>query len=147
MCLRESPTRQDTNWLAQLQRPARILKFRIYKLEVSFCLGSEKKGADQTARIRAGLSLPWLFAYGIRHIFSWPCSIPKRVLQCKFNYCHPLLQWPWLFNISKIFIGEMEKKKNNNSRMVITNLQIFNLNELFNFAHSEVSGICISYTF
>ena len=27
MCLRESPTRQDTNWPAQLQRPARILKF------------------------------------------------------------------------------------------------------------------------
>ena len=26
MCLRESPTRQDTNWPAQLQRPAKILK-------------------------------------------------------------------------------------------------------------------------
>ena len=36
-------TRQDTNWPAQLQRPARILKFRIYKLEVSFCLGSEQQ--------------------------------------------------------------------------------------------------------
>ena len=40
--LRESLTRQNTNWPAQLQRPARILKFRIYKLEVSFCLGSEQ---------------------------------------------------------------------------------------------------------
>ena len=39
----ESPTRQDTNRPAQLQRPARILKFRIYKLEVSFCLGSEQQ--------------------------------------------------------------------------------------------------------
>ena len=43
MCLRESPTRQDTNWPAQLQRPARILKFWIHKLEVSFCLGSEQQ--------------------------------------------------------------------------------------------------------
>ena len=42
-CLRESPTRQDTNWPAQLQGPARILKFRIYKLEVSFCLGSKQQ--------------------------------------------------------------------------------------------------------
>ena len=32
MCLRESLTRQDINWSAQLQRPARILKFGIYKL-------------------------------------------------------------------------------------------------------------------
>ena len=44
MCLRESPTRQDTNWPAQLQRQARILKFRIYKLDVSFCLGSKQQG-------------------------------------------------------------------------------------------------------
>ena len=43
MCLRESPTRQDTNWPAQLERPARILKFRLYKLDVSFCLGSEQQ--------------------------------------------------------------------------------------------------------
>ena len=43
MCLWESPNRQDTNWPAQLQRPARILKFRIYKLEVPFCLGSEQQ--------------------------------------------------------------------------------------------------------
>ena len=43
MCLRESPTRQDTNCPAQLQRQARILKFRIYKLDVLFCLGSEQQ--------------------------------------------------------------------------------------------------------
>ena len=43
MCLRRSPTRLDTNWPAQQQRPARILKFRIYKLVVSFCLGSEQQ--------------------------------------------------------------------------------------------------------
>ena len=57
MCLRESPTRQATNWPAQLQRPARILKFRIYKLEVSFCLGSEQQRhwsdcADSQADLR-----------------------------------------------------------------------------------------------
>ena len=28
-CLRESPTRPDTNWPAQLQRLARVLKFRL----------------------------------------------------------------------------------------------------------------------
>ena len=29
MCLRESPTRQDTNRLAQSQKLARVLKFRL----------------------------------------------------------------------------------------------------------------------
>ena len=51
---------------------------------------ANNKGADQTARMRttkvlirlrgcAGSSAPLLFAYGIRHIFSWPGSIV---------YCH-----------------------------------------------------------
>ena len=33
MCLQESPTRLDTNWLAQLQWLARILKFQIYMIK------------------------------------------------------------------------------------------------------------------
>ena len=43
MCLRESPTRQDANWPAQLQRSPKILKFRVYKLEVLYYLGSERQ--------------------------------------------------------------------------------------------------------
>ena len=71
-CLRKSPTRQDTNWPAGLQKPARIYKFRIYKLEVSCCL--DNKGADQTARIRR---LICAFVVRIRHkqVFSWRVSI------------------------------------------------------------------------
>ena len=73
MCLRESQTRQDTNWPAQLQRPARILKFRIYNLEVPFRLCSKQQRCWSDCRC-AGWSAPLLFAYGIRHIFSWPGS-------------------------------------------------------------------------
>ena len=58
MCLRESPTRQDTNWPAQLQRPARFLKCWIYKPEVSFCLGSEQQRRwSDCADAQAGLRL------------------------------------------------------------------------------------------
>ena len=58
MCLQESPTRQDTNWPAQLQRPARILKFWINKLEVSFCLGSEQQRRwSDCADVQADLRL------------------------------------------------------------------------------------------
>ena len=72
MCIRESLTRQGTNWPAQLHRAARILKLRIYKLEVSFCLGSEKQ------RRWSDCSDAQLFAYGIRHIFSWPGSFVSK---------------------------------------------------------------------
>ena len=36
-------------------------------------LAVNKKGADQAAQMRR-LYAPILFAYGIRHIFSWPVS-------------------------------------------------------------------------
>ena len=58
MCLRESLTRQDTNWSAQLQRPARILKFRRYRQEVSFCLGSrQQRHWSDCADVQADLRL------------------------------------------------------------------------------------------
>ena len=79
MCLRESPTRQDTNWPAQLQRPARILKFRIHKLEESFCLRQRTTKALIRLRRCAGWSVPLLFAYGIKHIFSWPGSFSNNI--------------------------------------------------------------------
>ena len=72
-CLRESPTKQDTNWPAKLQRLSRILKFRLYKLKVSL---SWQRTTKALIRLRGctGRSAPLLFAYGIRHIFSWPGS-------------------------------------------------------------------------
>ena len=41
------PTWSDTNQAVQLQKMARDLKSRIYKVEGSFYLRSENKGADQ----------------------------------------------------------------------------------------------------
>ena len=41
------PTRSDTNQAVQLQKMARGLKFRIYKVEGLYNLCSENKGADQ----------------------------------------------------------------------------------------------------
>ena len=84
MCLRESPTRQDTNWPAQLQRPARILKFQIYKLHVSFCLGSEQQRrwsdcADAQADLRLCCS-----HMAKRHFFSWPGSNVLKMLRSSF---------------------------------------------------------------
>ena len=49
MCRRESPTRQDTNWLAQLQKLARVLKFRLYNLRYYTIYAVKNKDADQTA--------------------------------------------------------------------------------------------------
>ena len=42
-CLREFPTRSDSNWPAQLQRLARVLKFWLQKLETLHHLGSEQR--------------------------------------------------------------------------------------------------------
>ena len=44
-CLRELPTRSDSNQPSQLQRQARGLQFLIYKLEVLYYLSSETKKA------------------------------------------------------------------------------------------------------
>ena len=43
MCLWESPTRPDTNWPAQPQKLARVLKFRLSNLEILYCLSSEQQ--------------------------------------------------------------------------------------------------------
>ena len=34
----------------------------------------------------AGWSAPLLFAYGIRHVFSWPSSFEKILLLCKWQF-------------------------------------------------------------
>ena len=65
MCLREFPTRPDTNRPAQSQKLARVLKFRLKNLDILYYLSSE--GC-------AGWFVPLLFAYDIRHVFSWPSS-------------------------------------------------------------------------
>ena len=41
------PTWSDTNWAVQLQKMARGLKFRIWKVEGLYYPCSKKKGADQ----------------------------------------------------------------------------------------------------
>ena len=51
-CLQEFPTRSDSNWSAQLRKLVWGFKFWLHKLEILHYLGSENKGADQTARIR-----------------------------------------------------------------------------------------------
>ena len=51
-CLREFPTRPDTNRPARPQKLARVSKFRLYNLGILYYLSSENKGADQTARMR-----------------------------------------------------------------------------------------------
>ena len=87
MCLQESPTRQDTNWPAKLQRPARNL-FRIYKLEVSFCLGSDQQRrwsdcADAQADLRLCCSHMALdtFSHGLAHILK------TSVINACFKLC------------------------------------------------------------
>ena len=42
-CLREFPTRSDSNWPAQLQKLAGCLKFWLQKLETLHYLGSEQQ--------------------------------------------------------------------------------------------------------
>ena len=68
-CLREFSTRPDRNWPAQPQKLARVLKFRLYNLEILYYLS--RCWSDCGC---AGWSAPLLFAYDIGHIFSWPGS-------------------------------------------------------------------------
>ena len=56
------PTCSDTNQAVQLQKMARGLKFRIYKVEGLYYPCSENKGADQL-RVTAKLICVFVFAY------------------------------------------------------------------------------------
>ena len=75
MCLREFPTRPDTNRPAQPQKLARVLKF--WAIEFKYIILSKQRTTKALIRLRgfAGWSVSLLFAYDIRHIFSWPGSI------------------------------------------------------------------------
>ena len=58
-------TRYDPNWPAQLQKLARGLKFRTYKLEVLYYLSSEQQRCcSDCADACTVWSAPLLFAYG-----------------------------------------------------------------------------------
>ena len=86
MCLRESPTRQDTNWPAQLQRPATILKFRIHKLEVSFGLDSEQQRRwSVCANAHADLHL--FCSHMAQDTFSHGLAHMKKLLRVLFPTC------------------------------------------------------------
>ena len=59
------PTWSNTNKAVQLQKMARVLKFRVEKVEGSYYLCSENKGADQFA-VAAKLICVFVFAYAKR---------------------------------------------------------------------------------
>ena len=86
-CVREFPTRSDSNWPAQLQKLAWGLKFWLQKLrDITLSRQRTTKGL---IRLRgcAGWSAPLLFAYDIRHVFSWPSLITKTVVgEDKFSF-------------------------------------------------------------
>ena len=97
MCLRESPTMQDTNWPAQLQRPARILKFRIYKPDVAFCFGSEQQRrwsdcADAQVDLRLCCSHRHKahFSHGLAHLHYtiWGISFTIHLTEIKSGGSH-----------------------------------------------------------
>ena len=79
MCLREFLTMPDTNWPVQPQKLARVLKFWLKSRDIIL-----RKQRTTKALIRlcgcAGWSASLLFAYGIRHIFSWPGSFSYQYL-------------------------------------------------------------------
>ena len=51
-CIREFPTRPDTNRPAQPQKLPRVLKFRLLNLEILYYLTANNKAANQTAPMR-----------------------------------------------------------------------------------------------
>ena len=63
------PTWSDTNQAVQLQKMARGLKFRIYKVEGLYYLCSENKGADQLRGYR-GADLRLCFRICKKPVFS-----------------------------------------------------------------------------
>ena len=91
--LRVFPTRSDSNWPAQPQKLARVLKFRLKNLEILFYL-CKQRTTKALIRLRgcAGWSAPLLFAYDIRLLFSWPGSF-RLSLSIAFEkgkwYCRP----------------------------------------------------------
>ena len=73
MCLREFPTRPDTNQPAQSQRLASL---EILDLASIGSILSRQRTRKALIRLRrcTGWSAPLLFAYDVRHIFSWSYS-------------------------------------------------------------------------
>ena len=67
------PTRSDTNQAVQLQKMARGLKFKIQKVEGSYYLCSENKGADQLHGYREA-DLCLCFRICKKSVFSRPGS-------------------------------------------------------------------------
>ena len=85
MCLRQSPTRLDSNWPAQLQKLAWGLKFWLQKLETLHYLGSEQQRrwsdcADAQADLRLCCSH---MTCDINHLYSlsfpYPMKAPHKI--------------------------------------------------------------------
>ena len=72
-CLREFPTRPDTNRPAQIEARSSL---EILAIESRDIILSKQRTTKALIGLRecAGWSAPLSFAYDIRHIFSWPGS-------------------------------------------------------------------------
>ena len=88
-CLQEFPTRSDSNRPAQPQKLARVLKFRLYNLDIIL---SKQRKTKALIRLRgcAGWSALLLFAYdidtfshGLAHIIVWFVDWKLMKMRCE----------------------------------------------------------------
>ena len=92
--LRESPTRSDSNWPAQLQKLTRVLKFRLYNLEILYYLSSEQQRrwsdcTDAQSDLRLCCShMTWdTFSHGPAHMKKcWMWFISKTQTKHTLGY-------------------------------------------------------------
>ena len=71
-CLREFPTRSDSNWFCSATEAS--MRLEILVTETRDITLSRQQTRKALIRLRRW-SAPFLFAYDIRHVFSWPGSI------------------------------------------------------------------------
>ena len=91
-CLWEFPTRPDTNRPAQ---PQKLASLEILAIESRDIILSKQRTTKALIRLHgcAGWSAPLLFAYGIRHIFSWPGSCTWHEIKQSWMLIINLLQF------------------------------------------------------
>ena len=95
----------DSNRPAQLQWPARVLKFWLQQVEALYYPGSENKGADQTAQMRR-LTCAFVVRIWHKQVFSWCGSNGSitTVWNVQWNTASTMLQtdinvewlWHWI---------------------------------------------------
>ena len=109
-CLREFPTRSDSNWPAQLQKLAWSLNFFLQKLEMLLYLG-----VGQNADAQADLGLCcWHMTW---HVFSWPGS------HIKWNILYLVLCIPTPAELSRMYPTPPSHENNNHVLSPMTNVE------------------------